>query len=244
VRSTTSVLALRYMPVSVSGGVRKAIGGFLRYIQFRDQHIESEGRGLDAYVRYVAHRDRTSPQSRVFGEESGLSDRRRLVDYIARSTKGLQPKWVRNRDGQMEDRQRAVYQLVFSPKDWRGLDIRLAARKAMRQLELDTGAAGIGPWFAAEHRNTRHHHVHIVLAARREVRPGRFSTLVITRARLQRMKDVIREELERQRRFERGFSFLGRSLDRLRAVARYYHRQMERELEAELARQEREGWSR
>ena len=170
-RSTTSVLALKYTPVSVTGGVRKAVGGFLRYVQFRDQHVEPEDGGLDAYVRYVAHRDRTSPLGRVFGEEGGRTDndRHRLVDYISRSTRGLRPKWVRNRNGELEDRQRAVYQFIFSPKDWRGLDLRLAARKAMKQLEVDAGAGGIGPWFAAEHRNTDHHHVHIVLAARREI---------------------------------------------------------------------------
>jgi hypothetical protein len=40
VRSGRSILALKYTPVSVAGGVRKAVGGFLRYVQFRDQHAE------------------------------------------------------------------------------------------------------------------------------------------------------------------------------------------------------------
>jgi hypothetical protein len=234
------------MPVSVAGGVRKAVGGFLRYITFRDQHAKTEGHGLDGFVRYVAHRDRTSPQGRVFGELGQLtdSDRRPLINHISRSTKGLQPKWVQNRSGEMEDRQRAVYQFIFSPKDWRGLDLRLVARKALKQLEVDAGAGGLPPWFAAEHRNTEHHHVHIVLAARREIAPGRFSTLLITRERLKRMKKVIKQELERQRRVERGFNALGRGVDRLRAVANRYQHQMERELEEELARLQREGWVR
>lgn len=245
-RSTTSILALQYMPVSVSGGVRKAVGGFLRYITFRDQHVKTEVDSLDAFARYVAHRDRTSPQGRVFGEVGQLTatDRRRLTDHIARSTKGLEAKWVRNRDGVLEDRQRAVYQFIFSPKDWRGLDLRLVARKALKQLEMDAGVAGLPPWFAAEHRNTDHHHVHIVLAARREVAPGRFSTLLITRERLKRMKDVIKQELQRQRRVERGFNALGRRVDRVRAIATRYQRQMERELEDELAHLQREGWVR
>jgi hypothetical protein len=245
-RSTTSILALQYMPVSVSGGVRKAVGGFLRYITFRDQHVETEGHGLDGFVRYVAHRDRTSPHGRVFGDTAQVTnrDRKQLIDYIARSTKGLQPKWVRNRDGVMEDRQRAVYQFIFSPKDWRGLDLRLVARKALKQLEMDAGVGGLPPWFAAEHRNTDHRHVHVVLAARREIAPGRFSALLITRERLKRMKTVIKQELERQRRVERGFTSLGHGLDRLRAVARQYHHQMERELEEELSRHRREAWAR
>jgi len=205
-RSQRSILALRYTPVSVAGGVRRAVGGFLRYVQYRDQHLEpDDARGVDAYVRYVAHRDRTSPGGRIFGAEGGLSDldRRRFVDFVARSTRGLKPKWVMGKAGAREDRQKAVYTFVLSPEDWHGLDLRRMARAAMHQLEVDAGAAGLGPWFAAEHRNTKHHHVHIVLAARREVAAGKYSTLLITRARLQRMKEAISSEIDRQRSLER-----------------------------------------
>jgi hypothetical protein len=184
------------------GGVRKAVGGFLRYVQHRDQHVEPErDRGLDAYVRYVAHRDRTSPRARVFGADGAAIgvDRKQLVEYVTRSTKGLAPKWVKARDGKEQDHQRAAYTFVLSPEDWRGLDLRSLARVAMNQLEADAGAGGIGPWFAAEHRNTAHYHVHIVLAARRELEPGRFQTVLITRDRLQRMKEAIGHDIERQR---------------------------------------------
>jgi len=201
-RSSYSVLLLSYMPVSAAGGVRKAVGGYLRYMQFRDQRPEpTRASGLDDFVRYVAHRDRTSPGGRIFGGEGPLTsaDRRRLVEYVARSTKGLAPKWVKTRDGKLEDRQRAVYQLVISPDDWHGLDLRRITRAAMKQLEADAGVGGLGPWFAAEHRNTAHHHVQIVLAARREIAPGGFSTLIINRARLQRMKEAIWGEIARQR---------------------------------------------
>jgi type IV secretory pathway VirD2 relaxase len=204
VRSQRSILALRYTPVSVAGGVRRAVGGFIRYVQYRDQHVEpNTNRAVDAYVRYMAHRDRTSPGGRVFGKE-GDADRRHFVDFVARSTRNLPPKWVLNREGERVDRQRAVYTFVLSPEDWRGLDLRALTRAAMSQLERDAGPAGLGPWFAAEHRNTAHHHVHVVLAARRELAPGRFSTLVVNRARLQRMKDAIALEIERQRGLERG----------------------------------------
>src|SRR5205814_43943 len=101
-RSQRSILALRYTPVSVAGGVRKAVGGFLRYVQYRDQHVEPDSvRAIDAYVRYVAHRDRTSPNARVFGPDGPCTDRdrKRFVDHVARSTKGLDPKWVTRRDG-------------------------------------------------------------------------------------------------------------------------------------------------
>lgn len=201
-RSTRSVLALRYTPVSVMGGVRKAVGGFLRYVQHRDQHVDPQrDGGLDAYVRYVAHRDRTSPNSRMFGGDKAQLgvDRRQLVDFITRSTKGLAPNWVKGRNGTLEDRQRAAYTFVLSPEDWRGLDLRDLARAAMKQLGVDAGTGGIGPWMAAEHRNTAHHHVHIVLAARRELEPGRFQTVLITRTRLEQMKQAIGREIERQR---------------------------------------------
>jgi len=201
-RSVYSVLLLSYMPVSAAGGVRKAVGGYLRYMQFRDQRPEpTRADSLDEFVRYVAHRDRTSPGGRVFGAEGPLTsaDRRRLVDYVARSTKGLASRWVKTRDGKLEDRQRAVYQIVISPDDWRALDLRQITRVAMKQLETDAGIGGLGPWFAAEHRNTAHHHVQVVLAARRETAEGRFSTLIINRARLQRMKEAIWIEIARQR---------------------------------------------
>jgi hypothetical protein len=294
-RSGRSILALKYTPVSVAGGVRKAVGGFLRYVQFRDQHAEPEAGGLDAYMRYVAHRDRTSPGGRVFGPERDRAevDRRRLVNYVTRSIKGLEPKWVPGRDGKQVDQQRAVYQLILSPEDWRGLDLRLLGQAAMNQLEVDAGPGGIGPWFGAEHRNTAHHHVHIVLAARREVEPGKFQTVLITRARLQRMKDAIRLEMERQRdparergqqasalrlskpaagsrqasrsplRWRRlpartvagsqrwrstgpvhGGQVFATALIRLRAAARNYQLQMERELEQDLGRRGAEGWTR
>ena len=292
-KSARSVLALKYTPVSVAGGVRKAVGGFVRYVQFRDQHVEPEKGSLDAYMRYVAHRDRTSPGGRVFGpHENRELDRRRFVSCVARSVKDLEPNWVQGRDGKLVDRQRAVYTFVLSPEDWRGLDLRRVARLAMKQLETDAGAGGIGPWFAAEHRNTAHHHVHIVLAARRELAPGKFSTLVINRQRLQRMKDAIALEIDRQRSPQRArdqrevqqpapriarpqinrhaaapWRWLqvqtheaaqrprpathwrrrqrfDATLRGLRAVARSYQRRMEHELEEELVRREREGWSR
>ena len=296
--STYSILNLEYMPVSVAGGVRKSVGGFLRYIHFRDQHAEPEHEsGFDGFVRYVAHRDRTSRAACVFDANGPCvdADRRRLVDYVARSTAGLSPKWVTNIKGELEDRQRAVYQLIISPEDWRGLDLRRIARVAMRQLEIDAGREGIGPWLAAEHRNTAHHHVHVVLAARRELADGHFKTLLITRPRLERMKDAMLLEIARQRELERPAT---RSVDfgpalperepalievvqapmnttpvtkarsviaglpalrtdqrwrpcrnrrlvlGLGSLARHYRWQMERELEQEQRRREREGWLR
>jgi len=66
----------------------------------------------------------------------------------------------------------------------------------MRGLERHAGP--LPPWVAAVHRNTQHPHVHIVMAARLEVSPDRFRTLVITRPRLARMKESLGQELSRQ----------------------------------------------
>ncbi len=74
----------------------------------------------------------------------------------------------------------------------------------MAQLEFDAG--GLGPWIAAEHRNTMHPHVHIVLAAKREVAPGRYRSVLVTRERLGRMKLALAHDNSRQRE--------GRPLDR------------------------------
>src|SRR5712692_1826811 len=138
----------------------------------------------------VAHRDRTSPAGRVFGCDDGLTDadRRRLVEYVGRSTKDLQPRWLRNSKGELEDHQRAVYQMILSPEDWRGLDLRRLARLAMQQLEADAGPRGLGPGCDGGVRDKRHRHGHIGLAASRELEPGKVSTRLITRKRLQRMK--------------------------------------------------------
>src|SRR5207302_4436832 len=83
-----------------------------------------------------------------------------------------------------------------------GLDLRRLTLAAMSQLEKDLGTY-LPPWLAAEHRNTAHPHVHVVLAARREVAPGEFRALMLTKPRLARMKEALAHEIERQRRLER-----------------------------------------
>jgi hypothetical protein len=66
----------------------------------------------------------------------------------------------------------------------------------MRGLERE--ARPLPPWVAAVHRNTLHPHVHIVLAARREVAKDQFRTLLITKPRLARMKESLALEMSRQ----------------------------------------------
>lgn len=156
--------------------------------------------------------------------------------------------------------------MVLSPEDARGLDLRQLTRAVMTQLERDAGGE-LGPWIAAEHRNTAHPHVHIVLAARRPAGPGRYSELLITRPRLERMKHSLAREISRQREHLRVRDHLERvpmeqlmgtrtQPDRrrwspltllarsMRRAAAHYRRELERELEQQRERDRDLGWER
>ena len=191
-RSARAVLWVTRMNAGADAG--NALGKFLRYLQYRD-HVQrgDEGGGLEGLVRYVAHRDQAAPQGRLFTRERNIGDSERhaLVAYVRRSLVGVPPHLL---DGK---RLPAAYRLVFSPEDARGLDLRRLTNEIMRQLEHDAG--DLPPWIAAEHRNTAHPHIHIALAARREVAPGQFRAVVINRQRLARMKATMGREMARHR---------------------------------------------
>lgn len=257
------ILSLRYTAVAKPGQARRKVDGFLRYVQYRDHHVRVDGnREVKGLLRYVAHRDRAAGQGRLFGPEGPAGDleRKQLGAYIARSVRGLDGE---PRPGRPPHR--AVYQMVISPERADGLDLRALTRAIMAELELQAGPGGLPPWIAAEHRNTSHPHVHVVMAARREVEPGRFRTLVINRERLAQMKLGLGEELSRQRggreserplrTRERGFRsspgprlrsarthasqrVVGRSLRRL---ARHYAREVERQAAEWQRQQDREN---
>jgi hypothetical protein len=55
-------------------------------------------------------------------------------------------------------------------------------------------------WIAAIHRNTAHHHVHLVLAGMRQDASGAYRRVDISKPRLSAMKDAIGLESERQHR--------------------------------------------
>jgi hypothetical protein len=183
-RGERCILSVKYVP----GGGASRLGGFLRYVQFRDQHQDAVGKKLEGLTRYVTHRDRTAPGGRLFGPEgnAGDLDRRALLVHIKRSMRESNDRYPR-----------AAYRMVLSPERADGLDLKALTRAAMAQLGRDAG--GTPPWIAAIHRNTRHPHVHIVMAARREIEPDRFRTVVISRERLAAMKGAITDELVRER---------------------------------------------
>lgn len=202
-------LGVKYTPVVARVGTK--VGGFLKYVQHRDQHPDRDQ--VKGLLKYVSHRDRSATKGLLFGPDGPVGDleRRQLAAFIGRSVEKSRPQMTRAADGQLVDRRRAAYRFVLSPENAEGLDLKEMTRAAVRQLEEDAG--GLGPWIAAEHRNTAHPHVHLVLAARSEIAPGQFRAVNLTRARLARMKDAVQHEIDRQR---------GRSLqaDREQQLAR------------------------
>ena len=87
---------------------------------------------------------------------------------------------------------------LISPESAHGLDLKLLARAAVRRLESEMDVCGLR-WIAAIHRNTAHHHVHLVLAGMRADESGAYRRVDITKPRLAAMKEALRLEIERQR---------------------------------------------
>ena len=273
------ILAVKYTPAGAGSEVRKAVGGFLRYVQHRDLHPnQASGRSrpeVSGLLKYVAYRDRASKRAELFGPQGTLSseDRKAFAAFVASALDRSKPELFRGRDGQPHDRRRAVYRLVISPERANGLDLRSLTTTAISRLERESGITGLR-WIAAVHRNTAHHHVHLVIAGMHIDADGAYHRVDLTKQRLAAMKEGLAHEIQRQRAHrtpERTVlpaaaeaktaaadvaplvvaapwnvvtapqrspakhwhraAFARGSLIALRAVARRYQRQMERELE-------------
>jgi relaxase-like protein len=197
------ILALKYTPAGAASQVRKAVGGFLRYVQHRDVHPTQSGSQsrpeVSGLLKYVAYRDRATNRAELFGPAGTLSsaERKAFASFVASAIEGSRPQLYRGRDGAMQDRRRAVYRMVISPEHASGLDLRELTGAAVRQLECESGE-GLR-WIAAIHRNTAHHHVHLVLSGMREDGQGGFTRVDISNAHLAAMKVALVVEIERQR---------------------------------------------
>jgi hypothetical protein len=221
VRSATAIIKVRWHATASGGGHAGSADGLLSYISERDWHPDLErADDVEGLTRYIAWRDQATPDGRLFDAE-GTSDemsRRRLADYIERSVDGLEstPGW------RLDHNRKAMYHLILSPEDSHGLDLRRATRSVMAQLERDAGTGGLPPWIAAEHRNTLHPHVHVVMAARRQLASGRYRRLDIPVQRLDRLHEALASDLQGQRgdRLEKRHSVL-RAID---ATSRPAHR--------------------
>src|SRR2546430_1029768 len=91
---------------------------------------------------------------------------------------------------------KAVGGLFRSVQD-RDLHDGQLTRAAMGSLAAETG--GELRWIAAIHRNTLHHHVHLVVAGMRQEAGGAYRRADITKLRLEAMKHAVGLEVERQR---------------------------------------------
>jgi hypothetical protein len=197
------ILAAKFTPAGSGSQVRKAVGGFLRYVQHRDLHpIQAEGRPrpeVSGLLKYVAFRDRASTRAELFGPSGplGNAERKAFAAFVAGAIEGSGPQLYKGRDGQMHDRRRTVYRMVISPERASYLDLRKLTTAAVAALDQESGV-GLR-WIAAIHRNTAHHHVHLVLAGMREDGHGGFARVDITKPRLAAMKVALGVEIERQR---------------------------------------------
>jgi len=91
-----------------------------------------------------------------------------------------------------------VSRFLISPESAQGLDLKLLARAAVRRLESEMDVSGLR-WIAAIHRNTVHHHVHLVVAGMRAEESGAYRRVDVTKPRLAAMKEALGLEIERQR---------------------------------------------
>jgi hypothetical protein len=196
---------VQFDPATSGGQVRRAVGGFLRYIQHRDLHpspkVARPATDVAGLLKYVAYRDNASSRAELFGPQGslGTNERKDFVGFVARSIEGSKPQAFRTPAGVLMDRRRTVSRFLISPESARGLDLERLARAAVSRLESDMGISGLR-WIAAIHRNTAHHHVHLVLAGMRDDGLGGYQRVDISKPRLAAMKEAIGLESERQRR--------------------------------------------
>ena len=203
--SERCIVRVKFTPAGSSSEVRRAVGGFLRYVQHRDLHPDSKpGRPMpevSGLLKYVAYRDRADTRAELVGPQGPLGSRERkeFAEFVTRSIAESKPKAFRTRDGRLTDRRRAVSRFVISPEHPQGLDLLALTRVAVGSLEAEMGVHGLR-WIAAIHRNTRHHHVHLVLAGMAENGAGGYRRVDVTKPRLAAMKGAVALEIERQRR--------------------------------------------
>jgi hypothetical protein len=202
--SERCIVRIKFTPADGESAVRKAVGGFLRYVQHRDLHPTSEPDrtkpAVSGLVKYVAYRDRAASRAELFSSHgsSGTQGRKEFVEFVARSIAQSEPQIFRTRDGRLQDRRRAVSRLILSPEQAQGLDLERLTRSAMERLATETGAPEMH-WIAAIHRNTAHHHVHLVVAGMHLDATGRFHRIDIGKPRLAAIKEAVALEINRQR---------------------------------------------
>ena len=202
--SERCIVRIKFTPAGTGTEVRRAVGGFLRYIQYRDFHPDSRAPRpalqVSGLLKYVAYRDHANTRAELFGPLGpiGTQERKQFAEFVARSIEQSRPQLFRTKYGWLLDRRRAVSRLMISPEQARGLDLAVLTQAAMRRLDTDPGMAGVR-WIAAIHRNTKHHHVHLVVAGMVEDGRGGYRRADVTKPRLAAIKEAVALEIERQR---------------------------------------------
>ena len=203
--SERCIVRVKFTPAASSSEVRRAVGGFLRYVQHRDLHPDSRpsqaAPEVSGLLKYVAYRDRANTRAELFGAQGplGSGERKEFAEFVTRSIADSKPQPFQARDGRLTDRRRAVSRFVISPERAQGLDLAALTRVAVGSLDSKAGVDGLR-WIAAIHRNTRHHHVHLVVAGMAEDGAGGYRRVDVTKPRLAAMKEAVALEIERQRR--------------------------------------------
>ncbi|MHB8589384.1 MAG: hypothetical protein ACYDA0_11100 [Candidatus Dormibacteraceae bacterium] len=198
------IVRVKFTPAGAGAEVRRAVGGFLRYVQHRDLHPDSAPPAaapkVAGLLKYVAYRDKASGRAELFGPRGvlGSRERKEFAEFIADSLDGSQPQIFRTRDGRAMDRRRAVSRFVISPERAKGLDLEALTRAAVGRVESEVGISDLR-WIAAIHRNTRHHHVHLVLAGMHQDSIGGYRRVDVSKPRLAAIKHAVSLEIERQR---------------------------------------------
>ena len=202
--SERCIVRVKFTPAGAGAEVRRAVGGFLRYVQHRDLHPDSTPPRptpkVAGLLKYVAYRDKASARAELFGPRGALGNQERkdFAEFVGRSIERSEPQVLPTRDGRVIDRRRAVSRFVISPERAHGLDLEALTRAAVRRLESEMGISDLR-WIAAIHRNTRHHHVHLVLAGMHEGAAGSYRRIDLSKQRLAAMKQAVSFEIERQR---------------------------------------------
>src|SRR6266849_4121351 len=202
--SERCIVRTKFTPAGTASEVRRAVGGFLRYVQHRDLHPDSKpsqpSPKVAGLLKYVAYRDRANMRAELFGPSGaiGSTERKDFAEFVACSLENSKPQPFRTKDGRVMDRRRAVSRLIISPERARGLDLNALTRAAVGRLESELGIDGLR-WIAAVHRNTKHHHVHLVVAGMVGDGEGGYRRADVTKPRLAAMKEAVALEIERQR---------------------------------------------
>jgi len=202
--SERCIVRIKFTPAGTGTEVRRAVGGFLRYVQHRDVHPASKApersTKVSGLLKYVAYRDRANARAELFGPHGalGTKERKEFAEFVAHSIEGSKAELFRAKDGHLIDRRRAVSRLIISPERASGIDLEALTRAAVSRLDTDLGSRDLR-WIAAIHRNTKHHHVHLVVAGMVEDGQGSYRRADVTKPRLAAIKETVALEIERQR---------------------------------------------